>query len=124
MDHSDSFIEQDERDGVTRREFIEVLSASFAALSLTGCDLRPPKEKIVPYIEQHEGVVPGIPNWFASSCQSCAAACGVLVKVRDGRPIKLEGNPMHPVSQGGLCARGQASVLDLYDSQRLAGSMS
>jgi molybdopterin-containing oxidoreductase family iron-sulfur binding subunit len=56
---------------------------------------------------------------LATTCHGCAAACGVLAKCRDGRPIKLEGNPQHALSKGGLCAVGQAQVLSLYDSQRL-----
>jgi len=101
-----------------RRDFLAVLSSSFAALSLSGCDFRAPEEKIIPLFTGPEGRVPGIAEWYASTCGGCEAACGVLVKNREGRPIKLEGNPDHPLSQGGLCARGQATVLDLYDSQR------
>ncbi|MCP5112835.1 MAG: 4Fe-4S dicluster domain-containing protein [bacterium] len=70
-------------------------------------------------IRQVEGAIPGKSNYYATVCGGCSAACGVLTKNRDGRPIKLEGNPEHPVSLGGLCAIGQASVLGLYDSQRL-----
>ncbi|MDO8643884.1 MAG: hypothetical protein Q7S00_02815, partial [bacterium] len=58
-------------------------------------------------------------NWYSSTCQECPSACGLLVKTREGRPIKLEGNPEHPVNEGGLCARGQASILNLYDPERL-----
>jgi len=64
-------------------------------------------------------VTPGIANWYASSCTECEAGCGILVKTREARPIKFEGNPKHAASQGGLCARGQASVLNLYDPDRL-----
>ncbi len=106
-------------DSLTRRDFLKLLSTSFAALSLVGCKLRPPKEKIIPFLQQPEESVPGLASWYASTCSGCPAACGVLAKSRDGRPIKLEGNPDHPLSRGGLCARGQATVLDLYDSQRL-----
>ncbi len=58
-------------------------------------------------------------SWYASTCGGCSAGCGILAKVRDGRPIKLEGNPQHPLSRGGLCPVGQASLLGLYDSRRL-----
>jgi Fe-S-cluster-containing dehydrogenase component/anaerobic selenocysteine-containing dehydrogenase len=105
----------DEQDGINRREFLQVLGASFA---VAGCQFRPPEEKVIPYLEQPEGVVPGLARFYASTCTACPAACGVLVKTRDGRPIKLEGNSEHPLSRGGLCARGQAGVLDLYDSER------
>ncbi|OIO10348.1 MAG: hypothetical protein AUJ52_04445 [Elusimicrobia bacterium CG1_02_63_36] len=95
------------------------MAASFAALSGGGCVFRPPEGKVVPLMEQPAGVFPGETLWYATTCGACTASCGALVKVRDGRPIKLEGNPEHPLSRGGLCARGQASVLDLYDSHRL-----
>jgi molybdopterin-containing oxidoreductase family iron-sulfur binding subunit len=62
--------------------------------------------------------------WYASVCGACAAGCGILAKGRDGRPIKLEGTPEHPLSRGGLCAVGQASVLSLYDSKRLRQPLS
>ena len=106
---------------LNRRDFLKVLAASFAALSAEGCDFRAPREKVVPYLDQTDAAAPGVSAWYASTCGACSAACGTLVKSRDGRPIKLEGNPDQPLSQGGLCARGQASVLDLYDSQRLRG---
>jgi molybdopterin-containing oxidoreductase family iron-sulfur binding subunit len=112
----------DKTDGINRRDFLKVLSASFAALTAGGCNFRPPKEKIVPYMELPEGVVPGQSRFYASTCSTCSANCGTLIKTRDGRPVKLEGNPEHPLSRGGLCARGQASILDLYDAQRLKGS--
>ncbi len=117
------FEEQDKADGLTRGDFLKALGASFAALAASGCGLRPPKEKIIPLIDQPEGAVPGVSRWYASTCGGCEASCGVIVKSRDGRPIKMEGNPDHPLTRGGLCARGQATVLDLYDNQRLKQPM-
>ena len=105
--------------GIRRRDFLYILGASFAALGLSRIRFRAPHEKIIPYLQQPEEITPGVANWYASTCGGCPASCGVLVKNRDGRPIKLEGNPDHPHSQGGVCARGQATVLDLYDSERL-----
>ncbi len=115
--------EQDKTDSLHRRDFLKILGASFAALA-SGCDLRAPTDKILPYSEQPEGTVPGLTRWYASTCGGCSAACGALVKSRDGRPIKMEGNPDHPLSRGGLCARGQATILDLYDSERLKQPLS
>ena len=103
--------------GVSRRTFLEVLGYSSAALALSGC--RAPQQKIVPYLRQPVEFTPGVSSWFASVCGGCSAACGVLVKVRDGRPIKLEGNPDHPLSQGGLCALAHGMVFGLYDPERL-----
>ena len=72
----------------------------------------------LPRLVQPEGNVPGRSELYASVCGGCPAGCGVLVRAADGRPIKLEGNPEHPLSRGGLCAAGQASLLGLYDQQR------
>jgi len=60
-----------------------------------------------------------VANWYTSTCGDCAVGCGLLVKTREARPIKLEGNEAHPLNRGGLCARGQASLLNLYDPDRL-----
>ena len=103
--------------GVSRRTFLEVLGYSSVALALSGC--RAPQQKIVPYLKQPVEFTPGVASWFASVCGGCSRACGTLVKVRDGRPIKLEGNPDHPLSQGGLCALAHGMIFGLYDPDRL-----
>ena len=103
--------------GVSRRTFLEILGYSSVALTLSGC--RAPQQKIIPYLKQPVEFTPGVASWFASVCGGCSSACGSLVKVRDGRPIKLEGNPDHPFSQGGLCALAHAQVFGLYDPDRL-----
>jgi molybdopterin-containing oxidoreductase family iron-sulfur binding subunit len=94
--------------------------AGFAVGSTTlfGCT-RGVDHGVMPYLVRPEEVTPGRAYWYASVCGACSAGCGILTKNRDGRPIKLEGNPEHPLSGGGLCAMGQASVLELYDSKRL-----
>ncbi len=102
---------------LSRRTFIEMIGFSVAAAALSGC--RPPTQKIIPYVNQPVELTPGIANWYASTCGGCSAACGTLIKVRDGRPIKLEGNPDHPLSKGGLCAVAHAMVFELFDSERL-----
>src|SRR5215471_20978954 len=102
---------------VSRRTFLEVLGYSSIALAMTGC--RAPQQKIIPYLKQPVESTPGVASWFASVCGGCSSACGTLVKVRDGRPIKLEGNPDHPFSQGGLCALAHAQIFGLYDPDRL-----
>jgi molybdopterin-containing oxidoreductase family iron-sulfur binding subunit len=107
--------------GPDRRGFLKAAGFSFGAALLAGCGRT--VQKIEPNLMQPEGFIPGRSVYYASTCGGCAAACGTLVKVRDGRPIKLEGNPDHPVSRGGLCAVGQASLLGLYDSQRMAQPM-
>ncbi len=101
----------------SRRDFLKLLGAG-AAFAAAGCARRP-VEKILPYLKAPEEITPGNALYYATTCGGCPAACGALVKTREGRPIKLEGNPDHPLTRGGLCARGQASVLDLYDPDRL-----
>ncbi|HSE50136.1 MAG TPA: 4Fe-4S dicluster domain-containing protein [Terriglobales bacterium] len=102
---------------VRRRDFLKAVGFSFAAATVVGCS-RAPVEKAIPLLVQPEEFVPGEAQYYASTCAGCAAGCGTLVKVRDGRPIKLEGNPEHALSRGGLCATGQGSLLGLYDTQR------
>ena len=101
-----------------RRDFLKAAGFSVGVAFATGCS-RAPLQKAVPFLSQPEEMVPGRSLHYASTCAGCSAGCGLLAKVRDGRPIKLEGNPQHPFSRGGLCATGQASILGLYDSQRL-----
>lgn len=112
----------DQKHNWSRREFLEASGFGLFLAATAGCG-RAPVHNAFSYIEQPEGSVPGRASHYASICGACPAACGLLVKNRDGRPIKLEGNPRHPLSQGGLCAAGQAAVLGLYDSQRLAGPL-
>ncbi len=101
-----------------RRDFLKAAGFSAALATLAGCS-RAPVQKAIPFLNQPEEIVPGRSLYYASTCAGCSAGCGVLAKVRDGRPIKLEGNPQQPISRGGLCAVGQASILGLYDSHRL-----
>ncbi len=104
--------------GVNRRDFLKLAGFTFGGALLAGC--QPAKvEKAIPFLIQPEELTPGVATWYATTCAGCSAGCGVLAKNRDGRPIKLEGNPDHPISKGGLCAIGQATLLGLYDSQRL-----
>jgi molybdopterin-containing oxidoreductase family iron-sulfur binding subunit len=106
----------------SRRSFLKLAGFTFAGGVLAGCQ-QSNLEKAIPHLIKPEELVPGVPLWYASTCAGCSAGCGVLVKTRDGRPIKLEGNPEHPISRGGLCAVGQASLLGLYDSQRLGAPL-
>ena len=105
-------------DGPSRRDFLKAAGFAFAGALVSGCQ-RAPEQEAIPPLSQPEGVVAGQASYYASTCDACRAGCGVLVKSYDGRPIKLEGNPEHPLSRGGLCAAGQASLLGLYDRLRL-----
>jgi anaerobic selenocysteine-containing dehydrogenase len=101
-----------------RRDFLKVFGFGMTAAALTAC-VETPINKAIPYVVKPENVTPGVASWYASTCGGCSTGCGVLVKSREGRPIKIEGNELHPMNLGGTCPVGQASVLNLYDSERL-----
>ena len=103
---------------ISRRKFLALLGAS-AALAGTACSDYRDKGEIIPYNRKPEEITLGKPNYYASTCTSCQNACGILIKTREGRPIKIDGNPDHPVSKGKICAQGQASIMNLYDPDRL-----
>ena len=103
---------------VSRRTFLKLAGFAFSTSVLAGCQ-RPEEQPLAVPLGPREEMVPGRSLEYASTCGGCNAGCGLLVKTRDGRPIKLEGNPNHPLSVGGLCAAGQASILGLYDRLRL-----
>jgi molybdopterin-containing oxidoreductase family iron-sulfur binding subunit len=106
-------------DSIGRREFLKFMGASLALAGLTACGrAAPPSEKIVPYVEQPEGVVPGKPKFFATAFTHNGAATGLIVESHEGRPTKIEGNPAHPASLGATDAFAQASILTLYDPDR------
>jgi Fe-S-cluster-containing dehydrogenase component/anaerobic selenocysteine-containing dehydrogenase len=109
--------------GPDRRTFLRAAGFAFAGTMIAGCGGGPlpraPVQRALAHTQQPEGLTPGRACDYASTCAACTAGCGLLVKTRDGRPIKLEGNPEHPLSGGGLCAVGQASLLGLYDRLRL-----
>ncbi|MBV8388953.1 MAG: TAT-variant-translocated molybdopterin oxidoreductase [Mucilaginibacter sp.] len=99
-----------------RRDFLKALGFGVGAVTLAACQ-KVPVHKSIPYLIKPEEVTPGIPNYYVSSYEGHA----ILVKTREGRPIKVEGNPNDLLSKGGLNAQAQASVLDLYDYNRLKG---
>src|SRR5690349_20471196 len=106
---------------IDRRRFLTVLGTSGAgAVALSGCSTDR-VEKLIPYLVQSEDQVPGVATWYAGSCTECPTGCGVHVRTREGRAVKLEGNPQHPINQGKLCARGQAALQGLYNPGRLNG---
>jgi molybdopterin-containing oxidoreductase family iron-sulfur binding subunit len=112
-----------EKTGVKRREFLKVVGASSAALATAACAAED-TGKLIPYLVSPDQTVPGVSTYYATTCRECAAACGLIAETRDGRAIKLEGNPDHPLNHGALCARGQASLQGLYNPDRLHGRRS
>jgi molybdopterin-containing oxidoreductase family iron-sulfur binding subunit len=115
--------DEPQREGMDRRRFLTVLGVTGAgAAVVSGCSTDR-IEKLVPYLVQSEDQVPGVATWYASTCTECAAGCGVHVKTREGRAVKLEGNPEHPVNAGKLCAQGQSALQGLYNPGRVKGPM-
>jgi len=113
---------EQEPNAVKRRDFLKVLGAGAAATTMLGCASEK-VEKLIPYLVSPDQTVPGVSTYYATTCRECAAGCGVIAETRDGRTIKLEGNPDHPVNRGALCARGQAALQGLYNPDRYRGPM-
>ncbi len=105
------------QDGIGRRRFLQLMSASFALAGLSACT-RQPAEQIVPYTHPPEAIVPGRPLFFATAMMVGGIAEGLLVESHEGRPTKIEGNPDHPASLGATSVAAQASTLGLYDPDR------
>jgi molybdopterin-containing oxidoreductase family iron-sulfur binding subunit len=106
-----------EKKGYNRRDFLKIIGAG-AGVAATGCGTDLP-EKLIPYVIQPDEVIPGVATWYSGTCGECSAGCGTLVRTREGRAVKMEGNPRHPLNQGGLCAHGQSTLQALYDPDRI-----
>ncbi|MBI4929838.1 MAG: TAT-variant-translocated molybdopterin oxidoreductase [Bacteroidetes bacterium] len=109
--------EENSSNDFSRRDFLKVMGFSVGAATLAACET--PVNKTIPYLIKPEEITPGIANYYASTYFDGHDYCSVLVKTREGRPIKIEGNKKSKISHGGTSARVQASVLSLYDSERL-----
>jgi molybdopterin-containing oxidoreductase family iron-sulfur binding subunit len=104
------------KDPITRRTFLSLMGASVALAGLAGC--RKPVEKIIPYVAAPEEIVPGVPNYYATTMPFMGDAFGLIVESHEGRPTKIEGNPEHPATRGRSNTFIQGSILDLYDPDR------
>jgi molybdopterin-containing oxidoreductase family iron-sulfur binding subunit len=106
-----------------RRDFFKIMGiASGAALS--ACKVNNADKKLLPYlVPPEEGIIPGIPRYVRSTCMECPAQCGINIKIRDDKPVKLEGNPDNRINRGALCMRGQASLARLYHRDRFKQPM-
>ena len=102
---------------MTRKKFLSLMGASMAMAGLVGC--RKPVQKILPYIQAPEEIIPGIPNYYASTMPFGMNSFGIVVESHEGRPTHIEGNELHFSSKGSTNSFIQASVLDLYDPDRL-----
>ncbi len=102
-----------------RRDFLKTLGFGMAAVSLAACET--PVHKAIPYLNKPEGAFPSISDYYASTYTDGGECTSILVETREGRPIKIEGNPLSSLSKGGTTARVQASLLSLYDNEKLRG---
>jgi molybdopterin-containing oxidoreductase family iron-sulfur binding subunit len=111
--------DQDAPDTFGRRGFMQLLGASAALAGLTAC--KPPREKVVSYVRRPAGVMPSLPGYYATALSRGGHAVGVVVETHEGRPTKIEGNRDQASSLGGAGLHELASILDLYDPNRIAG---
>ena len=108
-----------------RRDFLKLMGWSGAGATLAGCDmpsyvtLKQGEEDVVAYLVPEEFVIPGVGVWYASTCQQCPAGCGLHGRVREGRVLKLEGNPESAINEGKLCQMGQAGLQAHYNPDRV-----
>lgn len=105
-----------------RRDFLKYMGFGLGAATLAA-SCKTPVRKALPYLVKPDSLVPGIANYYASTYIDGGDYCSILVKTREGRPIKIEGNALSPISGGGTSARAQALVLSLYDTHRIQGPM-
>jgi anaerobic selenocysteine-containing dehydrogenase len=105
---------------LSRRDFLKM-----AATATVATGFAPAARRIVlePFVRPPEEVLPGQATWYASTCRQCPAGCGIIVRVINGRAKKIEGNPLHPLNRGKLCARGQAGLQLLYNPDRLKNAV-
>src|SRR3990167_3340016 len=109
---------QDKKGGIKRRDFLKIIGVAGGTAAVAGACSNP-AEQIIPYVIPPYGIIPGVPNWYATTCRECPAGCGTLVKNREGRAIKVEGNSRSTISNGKTCARGQAALQGLYNPDRI-----
>ena len=111
---------------MNRRDFLRTTaiagSATAVACDTVRWDPKVPAENILPYVNQGDDVLPGTAAYYATTCTGCAAACGVVARVKDGRAVQVAGNPDAP-SGGTLCSRGHMGLLATYSPDRFDGPM-
>jgi molybdopterin-containing oxidoreductase family iron-sulfur binding subunit len=112
--------------GLSRRDFMQIVGLGGASIALTGCgntSIESGVELVESYVQPENFVVPGVGVYYASTCTQCASACGIMGRVREGRILKLEGNPLSATSGGKICGLGQAAVQQHYNPDRLTSPM-
>src|SRR5437660_2832974 len=112
-------------DGMNRRRFLKVLGVTGGgAAALGACGIGPePTQKLIPYLVPTDDQIPGVATYYSTTCRECGAGCGLHVKIREGRAVKIEGNPDSPINHGRLCSRGQAALQGLYNPDRVTAPL-
>jgi len=105
----------------SRRDFLKMMGFSLAAASMAACEA--PVRKAIPYLNKPVHLEPGVPNYYASTYSLGGDYCSIVVKTREGRPIKIQGNTFSKISKGGTNAQVEASILSMYDKERLTGPL-
>ena len=114
---------------VKRRDFLKMMGVGGVSGTLAGCDLpstvtlEEGKEDVVSYFMPEEYVIPGVGVWYASTCMQCDAGCGIQGRIREGRFLKVEGNPGSPINKGKVCQMGQSTVQAHYNPDRITQPM-
>lgn len=110
--------QEEKKGGLKRRDFLKLIGVTGGTAAVAS-SCSEPVEQIIPYVIPPENVIPGLPTFYSSTCRECSAGCSIVVKTREGRAIKVEGNPNSPVNKGKTCAAGQASLQGLYNPDRV-----
>ena len=101
---------------MNRRTFLKIAGMGSVSLA-AGCS--PPEKNLFSLVHAPDDMITGKATWYASTCRECPAGCGILAKNREGRVIKIEGNPLHPINKGKICMRGQAAIQGIYNPDRI-----
>ena len=106
---------------LNRRAFLKI--AGIGSVSMAAACTSEPEKTLYTLVQAPDDMVTGKATYYASTCRECPAGCGILAKNREGRIVKLEGNPNHPVNRGNLCMRGQAAIQGVYNPDRIRSPM-
>ena len=106
---------------LNRRAFLKI--AGIGSVSMAAACTSEPEKTLYTLVQSPDDMITGKATYYASTCRECPAGCGILAKNREGRIVKLEGNPDHPINRGNLCMRGQAAIQGVYNPDRIRSPM-
>ncbi|MDZ4785601.1 MAG: 4Fe-4S dicluster domain-containing protein [bacterium] len=104
--------------GVSRRSFLKILGQTSAVVGAAGCG-KSSAQKILPYVKAQDDQIKGVSVWYNTTCTECDAGCGIQVRTREGRAVKIDGNHNNPINRGGVCAIGHSALQNMYDPDRV-----